>query len=131
MVQREVADRLLAPPGGKDYGALTVNANYYADMSRVANVPQNCFVPRPDVDSAVVKFTLKNMAAENERLLFSLIRAAFSQRRKTLVNCLHGFDTSRSKDVIAELLVKCGFAADIRGEALSVDDFIKLAGAWG
>ena len=131
MVQKEVADRMKAGPGGKDYGALSLAVQYYAQPYLAANVPQNCFIPRPNVGSAVIR--LKRYAGppvdvKDEKLLFALIRAAFGQRRKTLKNCV-GNDAGLhfTKEDIAEALREVGLNEDIRGEALTLEQFAQLA----
>ena len=131
MVQKEVADRLVSSPATKEYGALTANANFYSDISLVCNVPKNCFVPRPDIDSAVIKMKLKAPDTTVDKdLLFSIIKAAFSKRRKTLVNCLCDLNGEASKEKIAEVIVNTGFNSDIRGEVLGIADFLKLSHEW-
>lgn len=130
MVQKEVADRMRAVPGTKDYGALSLAVQYYAEPYLAANVPPNCFMPRPDVASAVIRLTLhgQKQQAKDEALLFQLIRAAFGQRRKTLVNALRNCgDFSLSREQWEEILAKCGLKSNVRGEALSLEEFIKLA----
>jgi 16S rRNA (adenine1518-N6/adenine1519-N6)-dimethyltransferase len=130
MTQKEVADRILAAPGTSDYGALTVTAAFYSRAERVTNVPPNCFVPRPDVESSVVKFTLippaERICSPEERdALFSIIKAAFSMRRKTLVNCLASIGISKEKT--AEMLSEMSLPNDVRGETLSLRQFAHLS----
>ncbi|TAH72787.1 MAG: 16S rRNA (adenine(1518)-N(6)/adenine(1519)-N(6))-dimethyltransferase RsmA [Anaerolineaceae bacterium] len=131
MIQKEVADRIQAKPGSKDYGALSLAVQYYAKPYIAANVPPNCFMPRPKVGSAVINLTpYENPPyhVENEGLLFSLIRASFNQRRKTLVNGIYNYEgLSFSKDDIINALDNLGVTRDIRGEALSLEQFIGLA----
>jgi 16S rRNA (adenine1518-N6/adenine1519-N6)-dimethyltransferase len=131
MVQKEVADRMQSGPGSKDYGALSLAVQYYADPYIVANVPPNCFMPRPNVGSAVIRLTLHQDApikVKNEKLLFRLIRASFNQRRKTLVNGLNNSpEISLSKELISEAIEELGVVATIRGEALTLEQFAKLA----
>jgi len=133
MIQKEVADRLIARPGTKDYGAITVAVNYYAVPYLVANVPRNCFIPRPNVDSAVIKLELRSEAAvevKDEELFFKIVKAAFSQRRKKLINNLISQKvTDLSKNELATVFSKIDFDENIRGEMLSVEDFAKLADA--
>jgi len=134
MVQKEVAKRLTAKPSTKDYGALTLAVQYRANAEVVANVPRNCFLPRPEVDSAVVRLTPKTPAYGDSKLLFWIIRAAFGQRRKTLVNALFsGMNDlqgpSVAKDTLIAAVRQCGFNEDVRGEALSLYGFIGLAKA--
>ena len=131
MVQKEVADRMQAGPGTKDYGALSLAVQYYADPYIVANVPPNCFMPRPNVGSAVIRLTLheeKPVQVKNEKLLFDIIRASFNQRRKTLVNGLtNAAGLSFSKEEIIQAIENCGFTPTIRGEALTLAQFAQLA----
>lgn len=129
MVQKEVADRMKARPGCKDYGALSLAVQYYAEVYLAANVPSNCFLPRPGVDSAVVHLTVYGdppVKVKNEEVLFQIIQAAFGQRRKTLVNCLNNyFGIDKAK--CASLLKRAGLDEQIRGEALDLADFARLA----
>lgn len=131
MIQKEVAVRIQAGPGSKDYGALSLAVQYYAEPYIAANVPPNCFMPRPKVGSAVINLTpYENPPyhVENERLLFSLIRASFNQRRKTLVNGINNYEgLSLSKDDIIDALNALGIANDIRGEALTLEQFIAIS----
>ncbi len=131
MVQKEVADRMQSGPGSKDYGALSLAVQYYADPYIVANVPPNCFMPRPNVGSAVIRLTIHQnptVKVKNEKLLFRLIRASFNQRRKTLANGLNNSpEISLSKEMISEAIEELGVVATIRGEALSLEQFAKLA----
>ena len=133
MVQKEVADRMQAGPGTKDYGALSLAVQYYANPYIVANVPPNCFMPRPNVGSAVIRLTLhekKPVFVKDEALLFSLIHASFNQRRKTLVNGLtNAPGLSFSKEEIIQAIEQCGFTSTIRGEALTLEQFAMLANA--
>jgi len=131
MVQKEVADRMQAAPGGKDYGALSLAVQYYAKPYIAANVPPNCFMPRPNVGSAVISLTLHDdtpVQVEDERLLFRMIRASFNQRRKTLVNGLNNSsELSFSKEEIVQALSALGISENIRGEALTLEQFAALA----
>ena len=131
MIQKEVADRIRAIPGSKDYGALSLAVQYYAKPYIAANVPPNCFMPRPKVGSAVICLTPHKKPpydVKDESLLFSLIRASFNQRRKTLVNGIYNYEgLSFSKDLILEALTASGLAKDIRGESLSLEQFINIA----
>lgn len=131
MVQKEVADRMKVGPGTKDYGALSLAVQYYAEPYIVANVPPNCFMPRPKVGSAVIRLTRHEkppVEVSDEKLMFRLIRASFNQRRKTLANGLNNSpELSYSKEEIQQTIEKCGFKAGIRGEALTLEDFAKLA----
>ena len=131
MVQKEVADRMQVGPGTKDYGALSLAVQYYADPYIVANVPPNCFMPRPNVGSAVIRLTRHENApveVDNEKLMFELIRASFNQRRKTLANGLKNYEgLSYSKEVIEQAIEECGFSPSVRGEALTLEEFARLA----
>lgn len=131
MVQKEVAERMRTGPGTKDYGALSLAVQYYAAPEIVANVPPNCFIPRPAVGSAVVKlkcFEKPLVEVQDEKFMFLLIRAAFNQRRKMLVNALSGNrEPALSKEKVAEALKKLGISETIRGESLSLSEFAKLA----
>ena len=131
MVQKEVADRMKVGPGSKDYGALSLAVQYYAKPYLVANVPANCFIPRPNVDSAVIRLTrheIPVVSVDNEALLFNIIRASFNQRRKTLQNGLKNSDLiSASKEDIADAIREAGLPETIRGEALTLEQFADLA----
>ena len=130
MVQKEVADRMQAGPGSKDYGALSLAVQYYATPYIAANVPQNCFMPRPNVGSAVIRLTLHEeppVKVKDEALMFALIRASFNQRRKTLVNGLtNAAELNLSKEEVQAALEQMGLSATIRGEALSLEQFAGL-----
>ena len=131
MVQREVADRIQACPGTKDYGALSLAVQYYAKTEIVANVPPNCFMPRPAVGSAVirlVRYRERPVQVLDERKMFAIIRASFNQRRKTLVNGLNNAaQLPYSKDQITEALEEMGLPVNVRGEALTLEQFAKLS----
>ena len=131
MVQKEVADRMKVGPGSKDYGALSLAVQYYAEPYLVANVPANCFIPRPNVDSAVIRLTRHEkpvVDVDNEGLLFNMIRASFNQRRKTLQNGLKNSDLiSASKEAIMDSIREAGFPETVRGEALTLEEFARLA----
>lgn len=133
MVQKEVADRMQTGPGSKDYGALSLAVQYYARPEIVANVPPNCFMPRPKVGSAVIclrKYEEPPVQVKNEKLMFRLIRASFNQRRKTLVNSLKNSpELSYSKEQVELAIAECGFSQNIRGEALALEQFAALANA--
>lgn len=130
MVQKEVADRMKSGPGSKDYGALSLAVQYYSKPEIVANVPPNCFMPRPNVSSAVIRLKLYDEMAvkvENENLLFRLIRASFNQRRKTLVNGIkNSGELNYTKEQVVEALAKMGLNENIRGEALTLEQFGEL-----
>ena len=131
MVQKEVAQRMQAGPGTKDYGALSLAVQFYAEPYVVANVPPNCFMPRPKVGSAVICLTrYKDMPVKvkNEQLMFSIIRASFNQRRKTLQNGINNSSTLHfSKEQVVDALDKMGLSPKIRGEALSLEQFARLS----
>ena len=131
MVQKEVADRMQVGPGTKDYGALSLAVQYYARPEIVANVPPNCFIPRPNVGSAVIRLTRYEeppVKVKNEEFMFALIRASFNQRRKTLVNGLgNAMGLSVSKEQVAAALEEMGLSATIRGEVLTLEQFAGLS----
>lgn len=131
MVQKEVAERMKAEPSTKDYGALTLAIKYYCEPYIVANVPPNCFIPRPNVGSAVIKLTKHENApvkVDNEELLFKIIRASFNQRRKTLINGLsNNLNGIFEKNHIRQAIINIGLEPNIRGEALSLNKFSDLA----
>lgn len=134
MVQKEVADRMQVGPGTKDYGALSLAVQYYAKPQIVANVPPNCFMPRPKVGSAVIKlerYEKPPVEVNDEKLMFRIIRASFNQRRKTLVNGLKNSpEIHFSKEQIEQALESCGLSLNIRGEALTLEQFAQLANAF-
>lgn len=131
MVQKEVADRMKTGPGSKDYGALSLAVQYYAKPELVANVPPNCFMPRPRVGSAVIRLTRHTeipVQAEDEKLMFQIIRASFNQRRKTLVNGLgNAPELHIPKEMTTEVLEEMGLSASVRGEALTLEQFAELS----
>ncbi len=131
MVQKEVADRMQVGPGTKDYGALSLAVQYYAKPEIVANVPPNCFMPRPNVGSAVIRLTRHDTVpvdVEDEKLMFAIIRASFNQRRKTLANGLSNAPGIRlSKEEIQESITELGVPVTIRGEALTLQQFAELS----
>ncbi len=130
MVQKEVAERMQVGPGTKDYGALSLAVQYYAEPEIVANVPQNCFIPRPNVGSAVIKLTRHRqppVKTKDEAALFRMIRASFNQRRKTLINSLrNASDLSYEKEEIEMALKQMELPLTIRGEALNLEQFARL-----
>lgn len=134
MVQKEVADRMQTGPGSKDYGALSLAVQYYATAKVILNVSATCFMPRPNVDSAVIKLTRHKKPTVNvadEKLMFKIIRASFNQRRKTLVNGLKNSpELSFSKEQIVKAIEKIGKPETIRGEALTLEEFAELANAF-
>ncbi|MCR5477324.1 MAG: 16S rRNA (adenine(1518)-N(6)/adenine(1519)-N(6))-dimethyltransferase RsmA [Lachnospiraceae bacterium] len=131
MVQKEVADRMQVGPGTKDYGALSLAVQYYAKPEIVANVPPNCFIPRPNVGSAVIRLTLHDappVRVRDEKRMFALIRAAFGQRRKTLANALSNAPEIRvSREQVTKALGELGLSETIRGEALTLEQFAGLS----
>ena len=135
MVQKEVADRMKEGPGSKDYGALSLAVQYYAEPEIVANVPPNCFIPRPNVGSAVIRLTgHKEMPVEvkDPALMFKIIRASFNQRRKTLQNGLgNAPELPYTKEQIAAAIAEMGLTPTIRGEALSLAQFAQLSDILG
>ena len=130
MVQKEVADRMQVGPGTKDYGALSLAVQYYAEPYIVANVPPNCFMPRPAVGSAVIRLTRHQkppVEVMDEKLMFRLIRASFNQRRKPLANGLkNSGELNLSKEVITAAIEKLGKGSSVRGEALDLEEFARL-----
>lgn len=131
MVQKEVADRMQVGPGSKDYGALSLAVQYYAEPYIVANVPPNCFIPRPNVGSAVIRLTRHRespVQVTDSRLMFKLIRASFNQRRKTLQNGLNNSpEISYSREQIIAAIGSLGVSPTIRGEALTLEQFAQLS----
>ena len=131
MVQKEVAKRMEAGPGTKDYGALSLAVQYYAEPYIVANVPCNCFMPRPNVDSAVIRLTRHEqmpVAVKDEAQMFKMVRAAFNQRRKTLVNSLNNSpELNFTKEEIQNALAEMNLSATVRGEALTLEQFAALS----
>lgn len=131
MIQKEVAMRMQAKPGSKDYGALSLVVQYYCQPYLVANVPQNCFMPRPNVDSAVIRLTVLEEPAvkvENAEFMFGVIKAGFGQRRKTLLNCFYncgGWELD--KETLTKAINAAGFDERVRGETLTLEDYAKLA----
>ncbi|MCC2164986.1 16S rRNA (adenine(1518)-N(6)/adenine(1519)-N(6))-dimethyltransferase RsmA [Brotaphodocola catenula] len=131
MVQKEVADRMQEGPGSKNYGALSLAVQYYAEPYIVANVPPNCFIPRPSVGSAVIRLTRHKDApvqTKDEQMMFRLIRASFNQRRKTLQNGINNAsDLHFTKEQIASAIESMGLPPAVRGETLTLEQFAKLA----
>lgn len=131
MVQKEVADRMQVGPGTKDYGALSLAVQYYAQPYIVANVPPNCFMPRPKVGSAVIRLTRHEkppVEVEDEKLMFSIIRASFNQRRKTMANGLNNSgELNLPKEVIQKAIETLGKGPSVRGEALTLQEFAMLS----
>lgn len=133
MVQKEVAERMETGPGTKDYGALSLAVQYYSEPYLAANVPANCFMPRPNVGSAVIRLTIHEeppVQVKDEKHMFALIRASFNQRRKTLVNGIgNAAELPYSKEQVAAALTKLGMSETVRGEALTLADFAALSDA--
>lgn len=133
MIQKEVAQRMQALPGTKDYGALSLAVQYYAKPYLAANVPPNCFMPRPKVGSAVIRlerYENPPVQVQDERLMFRIIRASFNQRRKTLVNGLkNSADLDFSREDVEAALQSLGLSANVRGEALTLQEFAALSDA--
>ena len=131
MIQKEVADRIKAGPGTKDYGSLSLAVQYHSKPLVVANVPPECFIPRPGVGSVVLKMEIyedKPVKTENEELMFRLIRGAFNQRRKTLVNAVKNYEgLELDRNEIEKAVIKLGRKANVRGEELSLAEFAKMA----
>lgn len=129
MIQKEVAERLGAEPGNKDYGAITLSINYYSDANIVMTVPASCFMPRPNVDSAVIRMDIYDkppVATMDEVKMFKVIKAVFSQRRKTLVNSVSS-STDIAKETILKSLNEMGLSESVRGETLSLEQFAELS----
>ena len=135
MVQKEVAERMQAIPGSKDYGALSLAVQYYAEPKIAAHVPPNCFIPRPAVGSAVIRLSRHQeppVQIANEKLMFALIRASFNQRRKTLVNGLNNApNIACSKQQILSALQEMDLPANVRGETLTLSQFAQLSNLLG
>lgn len=133
MVQKEVAERMETGPGTKDYGALSLAVQYYSEPYLAANVPANCFMPRPNVGSAVIRLTIHEeppVNVKDEKHMFALIRASFNQRRKTLVNGIgNAAELPYSKEQVAAALTKLGMSETVRGEALTLSEFAALSDA--
>lgn len=132
MVQKEVADRMQVGPGTKDYGALSLAVQYYAKPDIVLQVSASCFMPRPNVDSTVIKLTRYEkppVDVVDEHLMFALIRASFNQRRKTMTNSVGNAGLNITKEELAAALEKCGLSPTIRGEALTLEQFAQLTNA--
>lgn len=135
MVQKEVADRMQVGPGTKDYGALSLAVQYYAKPEIIVNVPPNCFMPRPNVGSAVIRLTRHPkvpVQVDDEKLMFRIIRASFNQRRKTLANGLNNSpEIHLSKEIIQESIEELGVPVTIRGEALTLEQFADFSNIIG
>ena len=130
MVQREVAKRICSKENTADYGAFTVYVNYYTKPKIILDVPAGCFIPAPKVDSAVVRMDIldePSVKVNDEKLFFQVVKAAFAQRRKQLVNCINMAFPAVSKDMCGKMLTEMGLSATIRGEALSVEQLGQLS----
>ncbi len=130
MVQKEVADRMQVGPGTKDYGALSLAVQYYAKPQIVLMVPASCFMPRPNVDSSVIKLTCHNkppVSVNNEKFMFDIIRASFNQRRKTMTNSVVNANLGITKEQLLIALEQSGLKSTIRGEALTLQQFAQLS----
>ena len=130
MIQREVADRLIETPGGKNTGAITYSVYYYAEANKILNVMPNSFIPEPAVESEVIKLKIRHtniVDVKNEKLMFKIIKYAFMQRRKTLVNALEKTELFKEKTDIINLLNKLGIDKKIRGEKLTLEQYAKIA----
>lgn len=130
MIQKEVAERLCAKPGGKDYGAISVAAQYFSQPEIIKHVPAGAFIPAPKVDSSVVSMNIletPSVTPKDEKLFFKLIKAAFSQRRKTLVNALSGSGAFGTKEDVQKAVESVGLLPTVRGEALSIQQFCMLS----
>ena len=134
MVQKEVAERMQAQPGTKDYGALTLAVQYYTEAEIIANVPSNCFIPRPNVDSAVIRLTLheeRPVQPQDEAKMFRVIKASFAQRRKTLVNGLKNDPALQAEGIDRERIeaafTQMGLDPNVRGERLTLEEFARLS----
>ncbi len=131
MIQKEVAERFVAKPGTKDYGAITLSINYYTNPKITLTVPPSAFIPPPKVHSSVITLKLKtpDVLVEDETKMFKIIKAAFNQRRKTLVNALSSGFSNFSKEEIKNIITALGYNENIRGETLSLNDFAKISNA--
>ncbi len=130
MIQKEVADRLCSPAGGKDYGAITAVLSYYGEAEKLFVVPADKFIPAPKVDSAVIRIRLykeRPYHPKNEALMFRTIKAAFAQRRKTLSNALSAGFSELTKEQINDIIASCGHELTVRGERLDIAQFVELS----
>lgn len=132
MVQKEVAQRICSPAGKGDYGAFSVFCQYYAEPELLFDVPASCFIPQPKVTSAVLKLTMRKESVceiKSEAMFFKVVRAAFAQRRKTLLNALSSGLSQFDKPALAAVIEDCGFAPTVRGETLDIPGFAAIANA--
>lgn len=128
MVQKEVAERMAASPGGKEYGSLSIFVNFYSNPEIVVKVPKTVFMPQPKIDSAVIRLTLKKDLPDiDQDKFFKVVKAGFSKRRKTIINALSSYGFNIEKDIIKECLEKSNISPEERAENLSVEDFIKIS----
>lgn len=129
MIQKEVGQRIVAVPGNKDYGVLTIAVQYYAIPEIVLDVPKESFKPQPKVDSVVVRMNIRKSPAVDvdEKKFFRIVKAAFSSRRKTLLNALYGGDILKDKAMLKSIIEECGVDPEVRGENLSIEDFARLS----
>ena len=130
MIQKEVADRMQAKPGTKDYGALSVAVQYYSEPKIIARVPRSVFIPQPNVESTVIKLDIlkkTRVLVQNEKLMFDIIKAAFGKRRKTLLNALASSTLGFEKETIRQVLSRSGINEERRGETLTIEEFADLA----
>ncbi len=129
MIQKEVADRLVALPGTKNAGAITYSVYYYADAIKIIDVEKNSFIPEPNVTSTVIQLKIRKeslLQVENEELMFKIIKQAFMQRRKTFVNALSNLTTFNNKEEIIQLLKELNISEKVRGEALTIEQYAKI-----
>ena len=129
MIQKEVADRLIAIPGDKDTGAITYSVYYYAESQGIMEVPKECFIPEPEVTSKVIKLNIrKNLPinVKDEKVMFKIIKSAFMQRRKTLLNALTNTKVFISKEEGIEILKKLGLDINVRAEKLTIEDYANI-----
>ena len=130
MIQKEVADRMQAKPGTKDYGSLSVAVQYYCEPKIIARVPRSVFIPQPNVESTVIRLDVlkePRVSVRDEKLMFEIVRAAFGKRRKTLLNALTGSTLGLEKEKVREALKRSGIAEERRGETLTIEEFANLS----
>lgn len=134
MVQKEVADRLSSGPGCKDYGAITIAVQYYSDANTIVKVPNTVFMPRPNVDSAVIALDIhkeSKIKVNDEKLMFKVVKAAFGQRRKTVLNAVGALEIGINKEELRDILEGCGIDPRRRGETFSIEEFALLSDRLG
>ena len=130
MIQKEVALRMQANPGNKDYGALSIAVQYYSQPEIIANVPATVFIPRPNVDSAVIMLNVYDepkVKVKDEKLMFNVVKSAFGQRRKTLLNALSGGNLNLTKEEVSKVLEEANIDSKKRGEVLAIEDFVNIS----